>query len=71
MTPKTTPSKDVKPTKFERIYIDEETTSIWKYDLKKHPYGPVEVLVKWNKGFEPTSKKKRTLGDLVSEQKTK
>lgn len=32
-----------KPTKFERIYEDEESKSIWKYDLTKNPYGPVSV----------------------------
>lgn len=34
-----------KPTKFERIYEDEDCKSIWKYDLKKQPYGPVSVEV--------------------------
>ena len=32
-----------RPTKFERIFEDDECKSIWKYDLKKHPYGPVSV----------------------------
>jgi hypothetical protein len=32
-----------KPTKFERIYEDAECKSIWKYDLKKNPNGPVSV----------------------------
>jgi len=32
-----------KPTKFERIFEDAECKSIWKYDLKKNPNGPVSV----------------------------
>ena len=32
-----------KPTKFERVYEDAECKSIWKYDLKKNPNGPVSV----------------------------
>lgn len=33
----------IKPTKFERIFEDDESRSIWKYDLKKNPNGPVSV----------------------------
>ena len=36
-----------RPTKFERIFEDEEGKSIWKYDLKKNPYGPVSVEYSW------------------------
>ena len=32
-----------KPTKFERVFEDEEGKSIWKYDLKKFPNGPISV----------------------------
>ena len=32
-----------KPTKFERVFEDEEVKSIWKYDLKKFPNGPISV----------------------------
>ena len=32
-----------KPTKFERVFEDEECKSVWKYDLKKNPNGPVSV----------------------------
>jgi hypothetical protein len=32
-----------KPTKFERIFEDEECKSVWKYDLKKQPNGPISV----------------------------
>ena len=31
------------PTKWERIYEDTECRSVWKYDSKKNPYGPVSV----------------------------
>lgn len=36
-------SKTEKPTKFEYIFEDDESKSIWKYDLKKFPNGPVSV----------------------------
>lgn len=40
-------SKTEKPTKFEYIYEDEDSTSIWKYDLKRQPNGPISVEYKW------------------------
>lgn len=62
-----------KPDKFERIYEDDESISIWKYNLKKNPYGPVEVEYKWKKGFNPWNigTKKKTLGDLAKEERKK
>lgn len=36
-----------KPTKFERIYEDEDCVSIWKYDLNKQPNGPISVENKY------------------------
>ena len=40
-------SKTEKPTKFEYIFEDDECTSLWKYDLKKFPNGPVSVEYKF------------------------
>lgn len=60
-----------KPTKFERIYEDDECTSIWKYDLKKNPNGPVEVEYKWKRSFNPWNQKKMTLSDLVKPKRTR
>jgi hypothetical protein len=40
-------SKTEKPTKFEYIFEDEESKSIWKYDLKKFANGPVSVEYHW------------------------
>lgn len=60
-----------KPDKFERIYEDEESISIWKYNLKKNPNGPIEVEYKWKKGFNPWGvgkKRKKTIGDLAKEE---
>jgi hypothetical protein len=57
-----------KPTKFERVYEDEETISIWKYDLKISTSGPIEVEIKYKKGYvHPLDKKKKTLGELAKE----
>jgi len=36
-------SKTEKPQKFEYIFEDDESKSIWKYDLKKFPNWPVSV----------------------------
>jgi hypothetical protein len=44
-------SKTEKPTKFEYIFEDEESTSIWKYDLNKFPNGPVSVEYKWKSSY--------------------
>lgn len=44
-------SKTEKPKKFEYIFEDEESTSIWKYDLTKFPNGPVSVEYKWKASY--------------------
>jgi hypothetical protein len=60
--------KPEKPLKFERIYEDEETISVWKYDYNVTRSGPVSVDFKYKKGFgPPQEKKKKTLGDLAKE----
>ena len=40
-------SKTEKPTKFEYIFEDDESKSIWKYDLKKFRNVPVSVEYHW------------------------
>jgi hypothetical protein len=57
--------------KFERVYEDEYSISIWKYDYSKTTTGPVSVEHKWKKGFESPNTKKKTLGDLVNESEPK
>jgi hypothetical protein len=60
--------KSVTQTKFERVYEDEETISIWKYDSKISTSGPIEVEIKYKKGYvHPLDKKKKTLGELAKE----
>ena len=62
--------KEEKPTKFERVYEDEDTISIWKYDLTKSTTGPFEVEIKYKKGYvHPKPEKKKTLKDLVADEK--
>ena len=36
-----------KPQKFEYIFEDDESKSIWKYDLKKFANGPISVEYHW------------------------
>lgn len=57
-----------KPTKWERVYEDEDTITIWKYNSNITTAGPVEVEIKYKKGYvHPTPLKKKTLGDLAKE----
>lgn len=58
-----------KPSKWEVTYEDEDTISIWKYNSKKNPFGPIEVEYKYKRGFQHPKQKKKTLGDLVKEKK--
>jgi hypothetical protein len=61
-----------KPTRWEVVYEDEDTISIWKYNSNKTTNGPIEVEYKYKRGFQhPSNKKKKTLGDLVKEEKLK
>jgi hypothetical protein len=55
------PEKPIdKPTKFEHIYKDDDGfESVWKYDLKKFPNGPIEVTNKYPTGYEKTLKKQQ------------
>jgi hypothetical protein len=59
----------VKPTKWEVVYEDEDSISIWRYNSKITTAGPVEVEYKWKKHFNPWNQKKKTLGELVKEEK--
>ena len=59
----------VKPTKWEVVYEDEDSISIWRYNSKITNAGPVEVEYKWKKHFNPWNQKKKTLGELAKEEK--
>lgn len=63
--------KPEKLIKFEVVYEDNESTQIWKYNLNKFDRGPIEVETRWKKSYNPWDKKKKTLGDLVQEAKSK
>jgi hypothetical protein len=59
---------NVKPAKWEQVYEDEETISIWKYDSNISTSGPIEVDIKYKKGYiHPLDRKKKTLGELAKE----
>ena len=58
-----------KQTKWEVVYEDEESISIWKYNSKITTSGPVEVEYKWKRSFNPWNQKKMTLGELAKEEK--
>lgn len=49
-----------KPTKFEIVYKDDDgVESVWKYDLKKFPNGPIEVTNKFPPHYEKALKKQQ------------
>jgi hypothetical protein len=61
---------ELKPTKWEVVYEDDISISIWKYNSKITTAGPVEVEYKWKRSFNPWEKnKKKSLSDLVKEEK--
>lgn len=61
-----------KNTKRQVIYEDEQTTTIWKYDSSVSTFGPVEVEIRYKKGYEWSDpSKKKTLGELAKELKKK
>lgn len=66
MSTKPTPTPNER-TKWEVVYEDEESISIWKYNTKKTTNGPVEVEYKWKRHFNPWGQKKKTLGQLAKE----
>ena len=55
-------SKTEKPTKFEYIFEDDESVSIWKYDIKKFPNGPVSVEYRWKPHYLKELELKRKRG---------
>lgn len=61
MIKKTTISKIVHR-KWETVYEDEYTISIWKYDSRKSNVNPYEVETKYKKEVEvvPKTRKKKT-----------
>ena len=60
-----------KPVKYEVTYEDDESISIWKYNLTKQPFGPIEVEYRWKRSFNPWDKKKKTMGEMAKEMKKK
>lgn len=58
-----------KPTKFEHVYKDDDgVESIWKYDLKKFPNGPISVENKFPPGYDKMLKKQMKEARLVKKQ---
>jgi hypothetical protein len=61
-----------KSVKWEQVYEDEETITIWRYNSNITTSGPVEVEFKYKRGYiPPKPEKKKTLGDLAKEAKLK
>lgn len=57
-----------KPTKWEVVFDNEDTITIWRYNSEITTRGPVQVEVKFKAGYkDPIPGKKKTLGDLAKE----
>jgi hypothetical protein len=55
---KKTNLKEVEHRKWERVYEDEDSISIWRYDSKKSLINPYEVEIKYkNEKRSPTKRK--------------
>lgn len=67
-----TTTKAPRQTKFERVFEDEDSISVWKYDLDKHPYGPISTEIKYKRGYKhPRENEKKFLKELIAEEKRK
>jgi hypothetical protein len=55
-------------TKFERVYENEYSKSVWRYDYSITKSGPVSVSITYKKDI---SEKKQTLGDLIPKKKSR
>jgi len=55
-----------RPVKWEITYEDEDCISIWRYNTKKNPNGPVDVEYKYKKTFVQP-KRNRTMKDLLKD----
>lgn len=58
-----------RPQKWQVVYEDEDCISIWKYNSKVNPHGPVEVEYKYKRGYVHPGSKKKTIKDLIEEKK--
>ena len=55
---KKTNLKEVEHRKWERVYEDEDSISIWRYDSKKSLINPYEVEIKYKNEKRSSSKRK-------------
>lgn len=58
-----------KPIKWEVVFEDEDCISIWKYNSKIWRNGPVEVEYKYKRGYVHPGTKRKTLGQIIKDQK--
>ena len=65
------PSMKDKPTKFEYTYEDDDCISIWKYDKKKFPNGPISVEFKWKTAYTARMKEVQKQEKEAKKVKTK
>jgi hypothetical protein len=71
MAKKLEPLMKDKPTKFEYTYEDDECISVWKYDKKKFPNGPISVEYKWKPAWAARMKEVQKQEKEAKKLKTK
>jgi hypothetical protein len=64
MSKKPTSKNEIDPKKWERIYEDEDTISIWKYNSKISMVNPYEVEIKYKKPPVTSGVKRTKLSGL-------
>jgi hypothetical protein len=52
------PTELEKPIKFERRYEDDESITVWKYDLNKSSSGPIEVNIAYKNNIDKNWEKR-------------
>ena len=63
-------TKDDHLKKWEQVYEDDETISVWKYNLLVSKNGPVQVETKYKTGHKyPTDQKKKISIELPKKNK--
>jgi hypothetical protein len=60
---------DEMPTKFEKVYEDNDSVTTMKYDLKKFDRGPIEVEIKYKTSYRHPGLTKKTIKDLMKDEK--
>lgn len=57
--------------KFERIFEDDYTKEVWKYDFDKSKFGPIEVVIHYKSAYNFEKKSVENTNRLAKKQERK